>query len=90
MLYSSVSLICNVVGTSGQYVFESKGSGSCSNGEALTSTKSCHEACSTLNLPEKGKFEDGMPCYKDYQGNCYQNGLQGDGASLICNVSNQN
>ena len=27
---------------------------------------------------------DGLICYKDQAGNCYQNGLNGRGASMVC------
>lgn len=29
-------------------------------------------------------LQSGQLCYKDARGNCYQNGLNGKGASLIC------
>ena len=38
-----------------------------------------------LNLPLK-EILGNYKCYKDGLGNCYQNGRNGDGASLICKM----
>ena len=45
----------------------------------------CIKACMRLNLPLK-EILGNYKCYKDGLGNCYQNGRNGDGASLICKM----
>ena len=48
--------------------------------------ETCETACQKLDLPQKtllGNFR----CYKDEQGDCYQNGQNGGGASIICQKS---
>ena len=48
--------------------------------------ETCETACKKLNLPQK-TLVDNFICYKDGQGNCYQDGLNGGGAFLICQKS---
>ena len=45
--------------------------------------KTCKQACKALNVPQIQILGNNL-CYKDHQGNCYQNGRNGAGASLIC------
>ena len=66
-----------------EFYFESEGSDTCSQGEAIMDIKTCREACKTLNVQESGIF-GGNVCYKDIQGRCNQNGKNGPVASLIC------
>lgn len=47
---------------------------------------SCQEACKILGIPEKDILGD-FACYKDFENNCYQNGQNGEGASMICKSS---
>ena len=52
---------------------------------AITDESTCIKACMRLNVPLK-EILGNYKCYKDSQGNCYQNGQNGDGASLICKM----
>ena len=45
--------------------------------------KKCRVACKILDIPQK-QILGGNVCYKDSQGNCYQNGRNGAGDSLVC------
>ena len=67
----------------GNFILGPKGSGVCSEGSQITDETTCREACTMLNLPQGEILGDSL-CYKDGQGNCYQNGRQGSGASMIC------
>ena len=55
---------------------------SCDEG-LIYDAKTCRDACKTLNLQQM-EILGGELCYKDSQGNCYQNGGNGDSASVIC------
>ena len=70
------------------FILGPKGSGVCSEGTQITDGKTCREACTMLNLPQ-GEILGNNFCYKDGQGNCYQNGHQGSGASMICKASEE-
>lgn len=70
----------------GTFILGPKGSGDCSEGTQIKDEKTCKEACTFLNLP-LGEILGNFGCYKDGQGNCYQNGRQGSGASMICKTS---
>jgi len=52
-------------------------------GKAIMDEKTCKQACKALNVPQIQILGNNL-CYKDHQGNCYQNGRNGAGASLIC------
>ena len=71
-----------------QYVFGTKGSEICSEGNPIMDETSCREACRRLNVPQE-KILGSFYCYKDGQGNCYQDDQHGPGASLICKRSEQ-
>ena len=45
--------------------------------------KTCKEACKALNVPQIQILGNNV-CYKDIHGNCYQDGKNGAGATLIC------
>merc|ERR1712136_369940 len=68
------------------FIVGPKGSGGCSEGTQIADEKTCREACTFLNLP-LGQILGNYKCYKDGQGNCYQNGRQGPEASMICKAS---
>ena len=69
-----------------QFVFATRGTEECSDGETITDKSTCIKACMRLNVPLK-EILGSYNCYKDGQGNCYQNGQNGGGASLICKTS---
>ena len=69
-----------------QFGFGIQGSGICSKGETIKDKTLCKDACRELDLPQKqilGDFE----CYKSKTGDCYQNGQNRAGASMICKIS---
>jgi len=69
-----------------RFVFGVKGTGTCSDGEVIMDKETCETACKELNLQQKTLLGN-HKCYKDGQGNCYQNGENGGGASIICQKS---
>ena len=78
---------CNL--NEGTFILGQKGSGGCSEGTQIADEKTCREACTFLNFP-LGQILGNYKCYKDGQGNCYQNGRQGPGSSMICKASEKN
>ena len=70
----------------GTFILGPKGSKGCSEGTQIADEKTCREACTFLNLP-LGEIFGNDACYKGGQGDCYQNGRQGSGASMICKTS---
>ena len=66
-----------------EFYVESRGSLRCAMGKAIMDKQTCKEACRALNAPQIQILGNNL-CYKDFQGNCYQNGRNGAGASLIC------
>ena len=73
--------ICLVYET--EFYLASRGSLRCPIGKAIMDEKTCKQACKALNVPQIQILGNNL-CYKDHQGNCYQNGINGAGASLIC------
>ena len=55
----------------------------CVMGKAIMDEKTCKEACNALNVPQIQILGNNV-CYKDFHGNCYQDGKNGAGATLIC------
>ena len=71
--------------TGSQYFLGSKGKATCSGGDVITNSGTCREACSALDISFKEQdIKSGYPCYRDSRGKCYKNGLNGDGASMVC------
>ena len=67
------------------YILGRKGKATCPGGDVITRSSLCKEGCKELNIPFQNKnMKSGQLCYKDGKGKCYQNGLNGAGASLIC------
>ena len=65
------------------YYLERKGKTSCAKGYTINDLATCKKACDYLKLP-KQSIVGGNVCYKDSRGNCYQDGWNGAGASIIC------
>ena len=70
-----------------EYFFGNKGSLNCPDGETITEVATCKHACGQLNVPMVNLQDDNL-CYKDYTGQCYQDGHNGAGASLVCKRGN--
>merc|ERR1712154_119767 len=67
------------------YLLGRKGKAFCSGGDVITRSGLCKDACTELDIPYKKKdMKSGKICYKDAKGKCYQDGLNGAGASVIC------
>ena len=62
---------------------ERKGKTSCTKGNTIKDRATCKKACDYLKL-SKQSIVGGNVCYKDSRGNCYQDGWNGAGASIIC------
>jgi hypothetical protein len=60
-----------------------KGEQDCPGGVSIKDEILCRDACTSLGLPIK-EIINGYVCYKDRRGHCYQNGQNGDGASMVC------
>ena len=71
-----------------KFVIGPKGSGTCSEGSPITDEMTCRKACRSLNIPEE-EILGNHKCYIDRFGDCYQNGRQHSGASMICETSEQ-
>ena len=76
---------CIYIFTGDTFFLGVKGKYDCSAGEKgfITDGTQCRTACKKLGLPLKqilGRYA----CYKDRKGNCYQDGHNGAGASLVC------
>ena len=66
-----------------EYYFERRGKTSCTKGDTINDKATCRKACDYLKL-SKRSIVGGNVCYKDSRGNCYQDGWNGSGASIIC------
>ena len=55
----------------------------CPGGSKINDISTCQKACNELTIPVK-QLKDGDICYKDREGNCYQNGKNGGGAAFVC------
>ena len=67
-----------------------KGSGTCSVGELILDETTCRDACKFFSLPER-KFKSVYNiCYKDRNGDCYQNGKNLVEAVPICKIPGKN
>ena len=74
------------------YFYGNEGKSDCPGGNKITDLATCKHACDDLKLPMM-ELENGNLCYKDFTGQCYQNGQNGGGASLVCKrgkISNRN
>ena len=62
------------------------GTKNCPIGSNITDTENCKEACDELNITiaDIREIQPGYVCYKNMQGNCYQNGQIKGGDSLVC------
>ena len=79
---------CRLEQNERKFVIGPKGSGTCSEGSAIMDEKTCREACRSLNIPQE-EILGNYKCFKDEFGDCYQNGRQHSGASMICKASEQ-
>ena len=85
---SIVTNICIISGS--RYVLGPKGKTTCSEGDRVTNAGTCRDACRELNISfQENDIQSGYLCYKDARGKCYQNGLNGNGASLICKIDSE-
>ena len=68
------------------FLYNDSSTENCPSGSNITDAVKCKEACKELNITVKKaeSIESGYVCYKDIQGNCYQDGRNDERTSLVC------
>jgi hypothetical protein len=81
----SDELGCPVIVEQPIYSIEDKGEDSCMWGSTISKKDDCETACNSFPL-DTGTLKDGYRCYQAGNGKCRQDGREGSGASLICEI----
>ena len=85
LLYSKLVMFYLLVLTlaTDKYFLGNVGKEDCPGGSKINDISTCQKACNELKIPVK-QLKDGDICFKDREGNCYQNGKNGGGAAFVC------